>query len=653
MTVKTPLWIPSEERKDNSNLSAFIKYVKANFNIRINNYDDLYNWSVSNIPHLWKAIWEFGDIKHSRDYDSIISGNGMIETKWFNGARLNFAENLLRYRDSKTALISVRENSPTIKLSYRELYEQVASCVQLLGSLGVKKGDRVAAFITNIPEAVIGMLTTASIGAIWSSCSPDFGFQGAIDRFGQIQPKILFTVDSYSYNGNLFNCSEKIFQIRNAIPSIEKIIIINQNSLQLSVIQSNSDKFINYNQIEQNTSCLIEFEQVDFDHPLYIMYSSGTTGKPKCIVHGTGSTLLQHYKELFLHTDLKRDDVITFFTTCGWMMWNWLVSSLNVGASILLYDGSPIYPKVSTLWDLIDEHGITIFGTSPKYLSICQTKGYIPKKFNSLTTLKTILSTGSPLTQDNFNWVYQNVKDDVLLSSISGGTDIISCFMLGNPLLPVYSEEIQCRGLGMKVEVYNENRESVINQKGELVCTSPFPSMPIYFWNDPEKVKYKSSYFEYYPGIWRHGDYIMLTERGSVIVYGRSDSTLNPGGVRIGTAEIYNVVEKIDEVVDSLVVGQNWKNDVRIILFVVLKDDLKLTPELKEKIKSGIKKGLSPRYIPAKIIQIGEIPHTINMKKVEVAVSRLINSESVDNNEALVNPESLDQFRDLSGQLGD
>lgn len=653
MTDKTPLWIPSEERKNNSNLFTFIKYVNSNFNIHVTNYDELYHWSVTEIANFWNAISEFGEFKFSKKYSAIVSGNSMINTKWFSGAKLNFAENLLKFRDSRTALISVRENSPTIKITYEELYQKVASCSQLLRRLGVKKADRVAAFITNIPEAVIGMLATTSIGAIWSSCSPDFGIQGVIDRFGQIKPKVLFAVDNYSYNGKVINCGEKIMQIGEAIPNIEKIIIVNQDFDSQSIELNNSDKFIYYNKIEQNTLSLIEFEQVEFDHPIYIMYSSGTTGKPKCIVHGTGGTLLQHYKELFLHTDVKRDDVITFYTTCGWMMWNWLVSSLHVGANILLYDGSPIYPKVSTLWDLIDELGITIFGTSPKFLSICQTKGYIPQKQNHLTSLKTILSTGSPLTDENFNWIYQNVKDDVLLSSISGGTDIISCFILGNPLLPVYSEEIQCRGLGMKVEVFNEKGESVADEKGELVCTAPFPSMPIYFWNDNNNNKYESAYFEHYPGIWRHGDYIMLTDRGSIIVFGRSDATLNPGGVRIGTAEIYNVVEKMDEVSDSLVIGQNWNNDVRIILFVVLKGDTHLTLELKEKINYEIKKALTPRHVPSKIIQIYEVPRTINMKKVEVAVSRLINGEYIDNKEALANPDSLEQFKVLNGLLGD
>jgi acetoacetyl-CoA synthetase len=653
MTIKAPLWIPSEGRKNNSNLFTFMKYVKANFNVQIDNYDDLYNWSVTNIADFWKAIWEFGEFKYSKNYSIVVSGSEMNETKWFTGAKLNFAENLLRYRDSETALISVRENTTIATISYKELYQKVASCSQLLRSLGVEKGDRIAALITNTPEAVIGMLATASIGAIWSSCSPDFGLQGVVDRFGQIRPKILFAVDSYSYNGVVIDCCDKIRSISDAIPEIEMIIIIDQNYPQLSIKLNKSNKFLNYNKLNEFTYSSIDFEQVDFDYPIYIMYSSGTTGKPKCIVHGTGGTLLQHFKELRLHTDLKREDVITFYTTCGWMMWNWLISSLKVGASILLYDGSPVYPKISTLWDLIDEHQITIFGTSPKFLIINKEKKYIPKNHHDLQSLKTILSTGSPLTNDDFKWTYQNVKGDVLLSSISGGTDIISCFMLGNPLLPVYTEEIQCRGLGMKVEVYNENAESVVNEKGELVCTAPFPSMPVYFWNDPDNKKYRAAYFNYYSGVWRHGDYIMLNERGGLIVFGRSDSTLNPGGVRIGTAEIYNIVERIDEVSDSIVVGQNWKNDVRIVLFIVLKESLTLTQDFQEKIKSEIKRELSPRHVPSKIIQINEVPRTINLKKVEVAVSRLINNDSVDNKEVLINPDSLEQFKNLSALLVD
>ncbi len=647
MSTKRPLWIPSEGRILNSNMLSFINFVNANHEKNIANCEDLYNWSINDISNFWKSLWEFGNIKYSKNYTDIILSNSMIDTKWFPGAKLNFAENLLRYKDSKTALIGVKENSSIVKLTYEELYNQVAACAKFLRSLGVKKGDCVAAFITNIPEAVIGMLATTSIGAIWTSCSPDFGIQGVIDRFGQIKPKILFGVTSYLYNGKVIDCREKLKNISQAIPEIENIVLI-EGIFEQSFNRNNSYNFLQYNEINQHTSSLIEFEQVDFDHPVYIMYSSGTTGKPKCIVHGTGGTLLQHYKELYLHTDLKRDDVITFYTTCGWMMWNWLVSSLQVGASVLLYDGSPTYPNISKLWDLIDEHNISIFGTSPKYISVTHERNYVPKSNNELGTLKTILSTGSPLTNDNFHWVYENVKKDVLLSSISGGTDIISCFMLGNPLLPVYSEEIQCRGLGMKVEVYNENGESVQNKKGELVCTAPFPSMPVYFWNDPEKEKYKAAYFEHYPGVWRHGDYVLLTERGSIIVYGRSDSTLNPSGVRIGTAEIYNVVEKMDEVADSLVIAQNWKSDVRIVLFVVLKDNAALSPEVKAKIESEIKQGLTSRHVPAKIIQVNEIPRTINMKKVEIAVSRIINGDKIDNVEALANPKSLEQFKNLS-----
>ncbi len=644
MTTKKPLWIPSDERITNSNLSSFIQFVKTNFNSEINDYASLYNWSIANIPEFWKAIWEFGEFKHSKTYSEILSNDAMINAQWFKGAKLNFAENLLKYRDSKTALIGVRENASAIKISYSELYQKAAQCSQLLRDLGVKKGDRVAALISNIPEAVIGMLATTSIGAIWSSCSPDFGLKAIVDRFGQIKPKVLFAVDGYSYNGKFIDCTEKVTQLGDIIPEIENIIMVNQISEEKV---SKSTNFFYFKDIEKYTSSIIEFEQRDFDHPLFIMYSSGTTGKPKCIVHGTGRVLLQHFKELYLHTDLKREDTITFFTTCGWMMWNWLVSSLQVGASILLYDGSPVYPKVSILWDLIDNYGISIFGTSPKFLSICQDRKYFPMVGNKLNSLKTILSTGSPLTIDNYNFVYSKVKNDVLLSSISGGTDIISCFMLGNPTLPVYSEEIQCRGLGMKVEVYNDDGNSVINQKGELVCTAPFPSMPVYFWNDENGLKYKSAYFDYFPGIWRHGDYILINERGGIVVFGRSDATLNPGGVRIGTSEIYNIVEEMDEIVDSLVVGQPWKDDVRIILFVVVKDIGLFTNDLKEKIKLKIKNGASPRHVPAKIIRITEIPRTMNMKKVEMAVLRTIRGEDVDNREALANPESLAQFTNL------
>ena len=616
----------------------------------IHAYDELYDWSVNDIENFWQAVWEFGKFKFSQGYSSIMTNDEMINTKWFQGAKLNFAENLLRFQDNRTALIGIRENQGVVKLSYQQLIEKAAVVANYLRSIGVKKGDRVAAFVSNIPEAVIGMISSVSLGAVWTSCSPDFGAEAAIERFGQVQPKVLFAVDNYSYNGQVFDCSNKVKKMCESIKSIEKVIIIPQYN-KFSDDLYESINFIDYNELSTFPSSQMMFEQVNFDHPLYIMYSSGTTGKPKCIVHGTGGVLIQHFKELSLHTNITANDVVTYYTTTGWMMWNWLVSSLMLGASVVLIDGSPVYPTQSRLWDLIDEHKISIFGTSPKYLSICQSNNLIPKNRNELTSLKIILSTGSPLTVENFRWVYENVKKDVQLSSISGGTDIISCFMLGNPMLPIYEGEIQCRGLGMKVEVYDDNGQPVYHQKGELVCTKPFPSMPIYFLNDPEMKKYKSSYFEYYPGIWRHGDYVMLTENGGVIVYGRSDATLNPGGVRIGTAEIYNVVEKLDEVVDSLVVGQNWNNDVRIILFVVLKDTIQLTDQLKEKIKAEIKLKLSPRHVPAKIIQINEVPRTINMKKVEIAVSKLINGLLVDNINSIANPDSLKQFENLKELL--
>ncbi len=548
---------------------------------------------------------------------------------------------------------SVQENiHPTIKLTYNELYKAAASVAASLKEFGVKKGDRIAGFVNNIPESVIGMLGATSLGALWSSCSPDFGHKGVLDRFGQIQPKILFAIESYYYNGKLINCREKIEAIRKSIPSIEKVVLIKRfndfkGNISSDKLSGKIENSLYYNELLSNTSDKIEFVQVPFDHPVYIMYSSGTTGIPKCIVHGGGGTLLQHFKELSLHTNLKREDIITYYTTCGWMMWNWLVSSLSVGAGVYLYDGSPVAPNINTLWKKIEEDRITIFGTSPKYLTMIQKSGIIPKTKFDLSSLKTILSTGSPLSVENFKWVYENVKSDLQLSSISGGTDIISCFMLGNPNLPVYEGEIQCRGLGMKVEAFNENGESVVEEKGELVCTKPFPSMPVYFWNDPEGTKYKSAYFDHYPGVWRHGDYIKITKSGGIVVYGRSDATLNPGGVRIGTAEIYRIVEAMDEVTDSLVIGQNWKNDVRIILFVVLKKDTVLNDKLIEKIKSEIRTNATPRHIPAKVIQVKDVPRTISGKKVELAVTRIIHKEDVENRDALANPESLDQYKKI------
>ncbi len=644
-----PIWVPSADRVSVSNFSRYFSFLRSHFNEDFNNYYELYKWSIKEIEEFWKSIWEYSGIIHSKSYNSVLGKRIMLGSQWFDGSILNFAENLLRFNDDQVAIISIRENHPTIRLTYIELYNLVAKCAEGLKKLGVKRGDRVAGFVTNYPESVVAMLATTSLGAIWSSTSPDFGIEGVYDRFSQIEPKVLFANESHYYGGKQHNSLGKIEKLVTRIPSVKSVILIKEfenfkhdnQSESINILTTN---YIKFKDLLDNTSKIIEFEQVPFDHPVYIMYSSGTTGKPKCIVHGAGGTLLQHFKELHLHTDVKREDKISYYTTCGWMMWNWLVSGLQLGASVVLIDGSPIYPDNEFLWKKIEEEAITIFGTSPKYLSSIEKSGLKPKDKYELSKLKTILSTGSPLSEENFKWVYKNVKSDLQLSSISGGTDIISCFMLGCPILPVYLGEIQCRGLGMKVEAYDENGNSVIDSKGELVCTEPFPSEPIYFWNDPQNVKYRKTYFERFQNVWHHGDFIKITKNGGVIVYGRSDATLNPGGVRIGTAEIYRIVESLDEVIDSLVVGQNWNNDIRIILFVVLQNNLILDSNLIEKIKTKIRIGATSRHVPTIIEQVNQIPHTISGKKVELAVTRILNGEDVDNKEALANPASLEQF---------
>jgi acetoacetyl-CoA synthetase len=653
---KIPIWTPTQERIEKSNLLTYFSFLTTHYKKNFTSYSELYNWSISEIENFWKSIWEYSEIIYSKPYSKVLEKKIMPGAEWFKDAELNFAENLLRYKDERIALISIREKHPVIKITYRQLNSLVAKCAEGLRSLGVKKGDRIAGFVTNYPESVIAMLATTSLGATWSSTSPDFGIDGVCDRFGQIEPKILFAIESYHYNGKSIECTEKIKQIKTKIPSIQKVVLIKEFD-DLGLIKdevhqvSKSDNYIYFNELLNNTSNSITFEQVPFNHPVYIMYSSGTTGKPKCIVHGAGGTLLQHFKELHLHTDLKREDSIAYYTTCGWMMWNWLVSSLMMGASNVLIDGSPVYPNNENLWRRIEEEEITIFGTSPKYLSSIENSSLIPKEKFNLNNLRTILSTGAPLSEENFNWVYKYVKSDLQLSSISGGTDIISCFILGCPILPVYSGEIQCRGLGMKVEAWDESGKSVVEEKGELVCTAPFPSSPVYFWNDPDNEKYSKAYFEKYPGVWHHGDFIKISNQGGVVVYGRSDATLNPGGVRIGTAEIYRIVESMGEISDSLVVGQNWKNDVRIILFVVLKNTESLNEHLIDKIKLQIRTNATPRHVPSLIYQIKEVPHTISGKKVELAVTRILNGEKVDNKDALANPESLDEYYLIKAHL--
>ena len=640
------LWKPDDRQIENANMTKLIEKVNEQYGLTLSSYDELYKWSIENIPEFWKAMWEFGDIVHSEAFSEVVNDlDKMPGARWFTGARLNYAENLLKYRDDRPAIIFKGEEKVKQTITYAELYDQVARLAKALRDAGIKTGDRVAGFMPNMPEAIIAMLATTSIGAIWSSCSPDFGIKGVLDRFGQIEPKILFTADGYFYKDRSFNSLEKISSIIDKLPSVEKIIVVPFTDANPDISQlPNSSLFEDF--LSNEKELKITFEQLPFDHPLYIMYSSGTTGVPKCIVHGAGGTLIQHLKELMLHTDLKRDDNIFYFTTCGWMMWNWLVSSLAVGATLLLFDGNPFYPDAYTLFNFAKEEGMTVFGTSAKYIASLEDAG-VKLGPDDIPTVRAMLSTGSPLSEENFQYVYKDIKSDLVLSSISGGTDIISCFALGNPIGPVISGELQCRGLGMQVEAFDDSGNSVVDQQGELVCTSAFPSMPIYFWNDPDTVKYKAAYFNKFPDIWHHGDYILITKEGGIIIYGRSDATLNPGGVRIGTAEIYNVVENMAEVEDSIVVGQDWENDVRVLLFIKMKDGMELTEELVKNIRTLIRSNTTPRHVPAKVIAVADIPYTINGKKVELAVRKTIHGQEVKNKDALGNPESLEQYKNL------
>ena len=645
--MNNPVWTPSQKQIDRSQMTKFIKYVNLSHHLSLKNYDDLYSWSIQDIPSFWETVWKFCDVKYSTPYSEIVDDTSkMPGAKWFTGSQLNYAENLLRFKDSKPAIIFKGENQNPSILTYHDLNEEVKKVAYALRNMGIVKGDRVAGFIPNMPEAVIAMLASASIGAIWSSSSPDFGIKGVLDRFAQIEPKVLFAADGYFYNGKRFNSLEKLEGILKALPSIENVVIVpyTRHQADISSIQNgvHYKDFLPVGKVPE-----IIFEQLPFNHPLYIMYSSGTTGLPKSIVHGAGGTLIQHLKELCLHTDLTRDDTIIYFTTCGWMMWNWLVSSLAIGATIVLYDGSPFHPDSGAMWKMAQDFKITVFGTSAKFIASSQSIGEKPKEKYMLNELKTILSTGSPLIEENYDFVYENIKEDVQLSSISGGTDIISCFALGNPILPVHRGELQCRGLGMDVQSFDSDGNLVINKKGELVCASSFPSMPVYFWNDPDGTKYQQAYFNSYPGVWHHGDYIMINNLGGIKIFGRSDATLNPGGIRIGTAEIYRVVENFSEVTDSLVVGQKWGDDERVILFVKLTEGTSLHNKFIQKIKKTIRSECSPRHIPKKIIVIADIPYTINGKKVEIAVKKIIHGEDVPNRDALANPESLKFYQNL------
>jgi len=641
------LWTPSEERVKGSNMNRFMTFVNDRQGKSFQNYDELYQWSVNEIPNFWDAVWDFVDIRASRGYDRVLDHpKKMPGAKWFPGARLNFAENLLRFRNDDPALIFQGEDQSLRKVTYAELYDEVARLAKSLRGMGVGPGDRVAGFLPNMPEAVTAMLAATSLGAVWSSCSPDFGIKGVLDRFSQIRPKVLFAANGYYFKGKSLDSLARIEEILRELPSLEKVVIISytEQEPQIETLRN----AVHYREFLATEKGLeIRFEQMPFEHPLYIMFTSGTTGLPKCMIQSAGGILIHHLKELILHTNLTRADTIFYFTTCGWMMWNWLVSSLAVGATLVLYDGNPFYPDPGVLWRMAQDEKITIFGTSAGYISALMNTGYQPGKTCDLTPLKAILSTGSPLSEEGFAFVYREIKADLQLASISGGSDINGCFALGNPMGPVYGGELQCRGLGMKVEAFDEEGHSLINRQGELVCTAPSPSMPIYFWDDPGHRKYKAAYFDTYPGVWRHGDYVLINERGGVVIYGRSDATLNPGGVRIGTAEIYRQVETVEGIEDSVVVGQSWKNDVRVILFLKMAPGQVLTDELRERIKRTIRANASPRHVPAKIIAVPDIPYTLNMKKVELSVKRVIEGREVQNRDALKNPEVLDYYANL------
>jgi acetoacetyl-CoA synthetase len=643
--MSEPLWTPSPERIRVANITRFLEHVRQECAPEVASQKALYQWSVDHPEKFWPQVWAFCGIKASKHWDKVlVDGNKMPGAQWFSGSRLNFAENLLRYRDERPALVFRGENGERAALTYKELYRQVAGCADALRKSGVTSGDRVAGFMPNRHETVIAMLAATSLGAVWSSCSPDFGINGVLDRFGQIEPKVLITTDGYHYGTKVIDSLERIRGVLEKLPSVQQVVVVPYASAAPDISAIPRAKLWK-DYLTDATE--VQFEQLPFDHPVYIMYSSGTTGVPKCIVHGAGGTLIQHLKELVLHTDLKREDVIFYFTTCGWMMWNWLVSGLAVGATVLLYDGSPFHPANDSLWQIAEEEGISIFGTSAKYLAAAEKFGVKPAKKYKLERLRTMTSTGSPLLPENSQYVYREIKQDLCLCSISGGTDIVSCFGLGNPTLPVYAGELQCRGLGMAVQIWDEDGKPLRGAPGELVCVKPFPSMPVFFWNDPEGRKYHEAYFEQYPNIWRHGDWAALTEHDGLVIYGRSDATLNPGGVRIGTAEIYRQVEKLPEIIESLVVGQDWRTDVRVILFIRLRDGVVLDDALREKIRATIRDETTPRHVPAKIIAVPDIPRTISGKITELAVRNVIHGRPVKNTDALANPQALEHYRNL------
>jgi acetoacetyl-CoA synthetase len=641
MNQTAPLWQPDQKLIDEANMTHFMSEVNRQRHRSFSDYDELYQWSIDEKENFWSTLWDYCEVIGDKGQRVLIDGDDIEKALWFPDATLNFAENLLRDRSSGIAIYFRVEDQVDYTLTYQELYQQVASVADWLRSNGLQAGDRVAAYMPNMPETVVAMLAATSLGAVWTSTSPDFGEESVIDRFSQTEPRFLFTVDGYFYNGKKLDLADKVSAIVAALPGVEKIVQVDLADFGIS------DNATNWAEIIANPVSSIEFVPRRFNDPLYVLYSSGTTGKPKCITHKVGGVLLQHMKEHMLHSDIRPGDRVFYFTTCGWMMWNWLVTALASKASLVLYDGSPFYPDGNVLWNYAESVDMTLFGTSAKYIDALKKNNLAPgKKFN-LSKLRTVCSTGSVLAPESFDYVYQAIKNDVCLASVSGGTDLISCFVIGNPLLPVYRGESQCRGLGMAVEVYDEDGNSLRNQKGELVCTQTFPSQPAFFWADESGEKYHNAYFARFPNIWHHGDYVMLTDRGGIVIYGRSDATLNPGGVRIGTAEIYRHVEQLEEVVESIVIGQDWDSDVRVVLFVILRSGLSLDDELVNKIRQTVRKKCTPRHMPTKVIQVAEIPRTKSGKIVELAVREVVHNRPVKNIHSLANPETLDLYRDL------
>jgi acetoacetyl-CoA synthetase len=640
--MSPPVWIPSPERVAAARISAFMRLVSARYDVALSDYAALYEFSLARTDDFWRLMWEFGEIRGRMGERVLERPASMPGARFFPDAELNFAENLLRRRDDTPAIIFKGEGLSIRTMTFDELFASVGAFAGALRRAGIRPGDRIAGYVPNVPEAIVAALGAAAVGAVWSSCSPDFGVRGVLDRFGQIEPRILVAADGYRYAGKVHDLSSRVNDVAGALPSVERVVVIPfiRERARLSAPSATAwDDFL----VKGDEP---RFEPLPFNHPLYIMFSSGTTGIPKCIVHGAGGTLVQHLKEHQLHCDIRPGDRVFYFTTCGWMMWNWLVSALASEATLVLYDGSPFHPDGRALFDFADEVGITLFGTSPKFLDAVSKAGLAPITSHRLDALRTLTSTGSPLAPEGFDFVYEKVKRDVHLASISGGTDIIGLFAGGNPIGPVWRGELQARALGMKAEVFNDDGRPVRGEKGELVCTMPFPSMPVGFWNDPDGRKYRAAYFEKYPGVWCHGDYVELTEHDGLIIYGRSDAVLNPGGVRIGTAEIYREVEQLDEVLESVVIGQRWDNDERIVLFVKLKAGVRLDAELEARIRDRIRANTSPRHVPARIVQVDEIPRTRSGKIVELAVRDVVHGREVRNKEALANPEALDQFKD-------